>query len=169
VAGFLLACLMAIMAVLVAADLAARLRGVPNSEPILYSLIVPFTDAFNFAVLIGFAYPLRKNGPAHKRLIANGALQQPTPPNDPQRSLRRFLKFGQGSGGGHLLRILGVRFGLAVGVGNTVGAGILHISSALFRSRCDIRTGAVSGLPNAGHPAVRIVGKSAAWRSRLSA
>jgi hypothetical protein len=35
--------------------LAARLRGIPNSEPILYSLVVPFTDSFTFAVLIGFA------------------------------------------------------------------------------------------------------------------
>jgi hypothetical protein len=51
------------------ARLAARVKGVPNSEPILFSLVVPFTDAFNFTVLVGCAYALRKNGPAHKRMI----------------------------------------------------------------------------------------------------
>jgi APA family basic amino acid/polyamine antiporter len=43
-----------------------------------------------------------------------------------QYSLRRFLKFGAGGRSGHLLRILGVGFGLAVGVGNTIGTGILR-------------------------------------------
>ncbi len=32
-------------------------------------LVVPFIDAFDFAVLAGFAYALRKNTAAHKRLI----------------------------------------------------------------------------------------------------
>lgn len=40
--------------------------------------------------------------------------------------MRRFLKFGGGNRSGHLLRILGVGFGLAVGVGNTIGGGILR-------------------------------------------
>ena len=40
--------------------------------------------------------------------------------------MRRFLKFGAGSRSGHLLRILGVGFGLAVGVGNTIGTGVLR-------------------------------------------
>jgi APA family basic amino acid/polyamine antiporter len=56
--------------------------------------------------------------PAPKRI-----LQQQ---NDTQYSLRRFLKFGAGSCSGHLLRILGVGFGLAIGVGNTIGTGILR-------------------------------------------
>ncbi len=43
------------MAVLVAAGMAARLRDVPNSEPILYALVVPFTNSFTFVVLIRFA------------------------------------------------------------------------------------------------------------------
>ena len=43
-----------------------------------------------------------------------------------QHSFRRFLKFGAGSRSGHLLRILGVGFGIAVGVGNTIGTGILR-------------------------------------------
>jgi APA family basic amino acid/polyamine antiporter len=40
--------------------------------------------------------------------------------------LRRFLRFGGGGRRGHLLRILGVGFGLAVGIGNTIGSGILR-------------------------------------------
>jgi APA family basic amino acid/polyamine antiporter len=56
----------------------------------------------------------------------DGILQQPTPQDDPQHCLRRFLKFGAGSRSGHLLRILGVGFGLAVGVGNTIGTGVLR-------------------------------------------
>lgn len=47
-------------------------------------------------------------------------------PQDTQHSLRRFLKFGASSRSGHLLRILGVGFGLAVGIGNTIGSGILR-------------------------------------------
>jgi len=39
---------------------------------------------------------------------------------------RRILKLGAGSRRGHLLRILGVGFGLAVGIGNTIGSGILR-------------------------------------------
>ena len=46
--------------------------------------------------------------------------------HDSQHSLHRFLKFGAGNRSGHLLRILGVGFGLAVGVGNTIGTGILR-------------------------------------------
>jgi hypothetical protein len=69
VAGFLLACVMVVVATLTAADLAFRLKAVPNSEPTLGFLVVPFVDAFDFAVLAGFAYALRKNSTAHKRLI----------------------------------------------------------------------------------------------------
>ena len=53
----------------------------------------------------------------------DGILQQPTPQDDPQH---RFFKFRAGTRSGHLLRILGVGFGLAVGVGNTIGTGILR-------------------------------------------
>ena len=69
VAGFLLASVMVVVAMLTAADLAARLKAVPNSEPTLSFLVVPFVDAFDFAVLAGFAYAVRKNAAAHKRLI----------------------------------------------------------------------------------------------------
>src|SRR5215472_19314427 len=50
----------------------------------------------------------------------------PSVAHETQHSLRRFLKLGAGSHSGHLLRILGVGFGLAVGVGNTIGTGILR-------------------------------------------
>lgn len=40
--------------------------------------------------------------------------------------MRQFLNFAGGNRSGHLLRILGVGFGLAVGVGNTIGGGILR-------------------------------------------
>jgi hypothetical protein len=69
VAGFLLACVMVVAAILGAANLALRLKAVPNSEPTLGFLVVPFTDAFDFAVLAGFAYALRRSPAQHKRLI----------------------------------------------------------------------------------------------------
>ncbi len=56
-------------------------------------------------------------------------VDQILPPSDPleiQSFSARFLKFGAGTRAGHLLRILGVGFGLAVGVGNTIGGGILR-------------------------------------------
>ena len=56
----------------------------------------------------------------------NRILQQPTPKDDSQHPLPPFLKFGKGSRSGHLLRILGVGFGPAVDVGNTIGTGILR-------------------------------------------
>jgi hypothetical protein len=45
---------------------------------------------------------------------------------DPQHSLRRFLKLDGGGRSGQLLRILGVGFGIAVGIGNTIGSDILR-------------------------------------------
>jgi len=55
-----------------------------------------------------------------------GAILPQSTPQDTQHSFRRFFKFGRGSRGGHLLRILGVGFGIAVGIGNTIGSGILR-------------------------------------------
>ena len=69
VAGFLLACGMVVTVLLTAADFAMRAKAIPNSEPLLTLLVVPFTDATAFAVLAGFAYALRRNAAAHKRLI----------------------------------------------------------------------------------------------------
>ena len=58
-----------------------------------------------------------------------GARDEVLPQSHPQdrlRSFRRFLKLGPDTRSGHLLRILGVGFGIAVGVGNTIGTGILR-------------------------------------------
>jgi APA family basic amino acid/polyamine antiporter len=55
-----------------------------------------------------------------------GEILPQSTPQDTQLSLRRFLKLGAASRNGHLLRILGVGFGLAVGIGNTIGSGILR-------------------------------------------
>jgi basic amino acid/polyamine antiporter, APA family len=59
--------------------------------------------------------------PATKEIIPQSSARDET-----QHPLRRFSRFGAGSRSGHLLRILGVGFGLAVGVGNTIGTGILR-------------------------------------------
>ena len=68
-AGFVLAIAMVVMVVLTAAGLAARVKGAPSMELVLGLLAVTFTDAFDFAVLAGFAYALRRDAAAHKRLI----------------------------------------------------------------------------------------------------
>lgn len=68
-AGFVLAIAMVVMVVLTAAGLAERVKGAPSMELVLGLLAVTFTDAFDFAVLAGFAYALRRDAAAHKRLI----------------------------------------------------------------------------------------------------
>ena len=68
-AGFMLAGAMVVTVVLTAADFAMRAKGAPNEELLLGLLAITFTDAFDFAVLAGFAYALRRNAAAHKRLI----------------------------------------------------------------------------------------------------
>ena len=68
-AGFVLAIAMVVLVVLTAASLAARVKGAPAMELVLGLLSVTFTDAFDFAVLAGFAYALRRDAAAHKRLI----------------------------------------------------------------------------------------------------
>ena len=69
VAGFVLACAMVVSIVLTGADLAMRAKGKPGAEIILALLSITFADACSFAVLAGFAFGLRRNGAAHKRLI----------------------------------------------------------------------------------------------------
>jgi hypothetical protein len=69
IAGFVLAIAMVVMVVLTAAGLAERVNGAPSMELVLGLLAVTFTDAFDFAVLAGFAYALRRDAAAHKRLI----------------------------------------------------------------------------------------------------
>jgi hypothetical protein len=68
-AGFVLAIAMVVMVVLTAAGFAVRVKGSPSMERLLGLLAVTFTDAFDFAVLAGFAYALRRDSAAHKRLI----------------------------------------------------------------------------------------------------
>ena len=68
-AGFVLAIAMVVLVVLTAAGLAVRVKGAPAMELVLGLLSVTFTDAFDFAVLAGFAYALRRDAAAHKRLI----------------------------------------------------------------------------------------------------
>ena len=68
-AGFLLAVAMVVMVVLTAAGLADRVKGERSMELVLGLLAFTFTDAFDFAILAGFAYWLRRNAAAHKRLI----------------------------------------------------------------------------------------------------
>jgi hypothetical protein len=68
-AGCVLACAMVISVVLTGADLAHRVKSLPNAEVVLGLLSITFTDAFDFAVLAGFAFALRRNAAAHKRLI----------------------------------------------------------------------------------------------------
>jgi hypothetical protein len=60
---------MVVIVILTAAGLAARVKGVPAMELVLGLLAVTFTDAFDFAVLAGFAYALRRDAAAHKRFI----------------------------------------------------------------------------------------------------
>ena len=69
IAGFVLACAMVVSVVLTGADLARRTKGLPGAEAVLGLLSITFTDAFDFAVLVGFAFALRRNPAAHKRLI----------------------------------------------------------------------------------------------------
>jgi hypothetical protein len=69
IAGFVLACAMVVSIVLTGADLARRVKGLPSGEAVLGLLSITFTDAFDFAVLAGFAFALRRNAAAHKRLI----------------------------------------------------------------------------------------------------
>jgi len=69
VAGFVLAIAMVISVVLTGADLASRAKGKPGADIILGLLSITFADACSFAVLTAFAYRLRRNAAAHKRLI----------------------------------------------------------------------------------------------------
>lgn len=65
IAGFLLACLMVIVGVLVATDFLAR-SPVPDTK-MFY--IIPLTDILIFGTLVAFAFRARSHPPAHKRLI----------------------------------------------------------------------------------------------------
>jgi hypothetical protein len=68
IAGFLLACLMVVLGVLAATDTLVREAGPPGRDPRVF-YIVPLTDMLIFATLIFFAWRMRTNAAAHKRLI----------------------------------------------------------------------------------------------------
>jgi uncharacterized membrane protein YozB (DUF420 family) len=68
IAGFLLACLMVVLGVLAATDMLVRQAGPPGHDPKSF-YIVPLTDMVIFGTLIFFAWRMRTNAAAHKRLI----------------------------------------------------------------------------------------------------
>lgn len=68
-AGFVLACIMFVLALLAGANLLTRAPGTPDPAFFVRLSVVPFSNAFEFAILAAFAYAMRRNSPAHKRLI----------------------------------------------------------------------------------------------------
>lgn len=68
IAGFLLACLMVVLGVLAASDALAHRPSPSGIDPKIF-YIVPITDMLIFSVLIAFAFRMRSNAAAHKRLI----------------------------------------------------------------------------------------------------
>jgi FtsH-binding integral membrane protein len=68
VAGFLLACLMVIVGWMAATDRLARASAPPRFDPYFF-YIIPMTDMVIFATQIFFAYRMRRDSSAHKRII----------------------------------------------------------------------------------------------------
>jgi hypothetical protein len=68
IAGFLLACLMVILGVLVATEALVRGAG-PPSRDVKFFYIIPLSNILAFGTLVFFAFRARFNPPAHKRLI----------------------------------------------------------------------------------------------------
>ncbi len=68
IAGFLLACLMVIAGVAAATDSLVRASLFPGRGAQAF-YIVPLSNIFVFAVVMTFAYRLRRDAAAHKRLI----------------------------------------------------------------------------------------------------
>ncbi len=68
IAGFSLAVLMVIVGVWAATDRLARGTSPPRFDPYFFYLI-PITDMLIFATLIFFAFRLRRDSSAHKRII----------------------------------------------------------------------------------------------------
>lgn len=75
IAAFVLACSMVVIGVVAATDRLARGTGPAGFDPYFF-YIIPLTDMLIFGTLIGFAFRLRFDSSAHKRLIyiANTAL-----------------------------------------------------------------------------------------------
>jgi hypothetical protein len=68
IAGFILACAMVVVGVLVATDGLVRQAGPPGRD-VKFFYIIPLSDMLIFATLICFAFRARSNPSAHKRLI----------------------------------------------------------------------------------------------------
>ena len=68
IAGFILACAMVVVGVLVATDGLVRQAGPPGRD-VKFFYIIPLSDMLIFATLIFFAFRARSNPSAHKRLI----------------------------------------------------------------------------------------------------
>jgi hypothetical protein len=68
IAGFCLACLMVILGILAGANALVRGFTPPGLDAKTF-YIVQVTDMLIFAALVFFAFRLRRNSPAHKRLI----------------------------------------------------------------------------------------------------
>ena len=68
VAGFLLACLMVVAGWTAATDRLAR-GTAPTGLDTYFFYIIPMTDMVIFATLIFFAYRMRRDSAAHKRII----------------------------------------------------------------------------------------------------
>ncbi len=75
IAAFMLACSMVVIGVVAATDRLARGSSPARFDPYFF-YIIPLTDMLIFGTLIGFAFRLRFDSSAHKRLIyiANTAL-----------------------------------------------------------------------------------------------
>lgn len=69
IAGFLLACLMVVLGVLVATDSLVRHAAAPAGRDPQAFYIVPLTDVLIFAAVIFFGFRARGNPTAHKRLM----------------------------------------------------------------------------------------------------
>jgi FtsH-binding integral membrane protein len=67
-AGFLLACLMVVVGWMAATDRLARGTAPPGSDTYFF-YIVPMTDMVIFGTLIFFAFRVRRDPSAHKRII----------------------------------------------------------------------------------------------------
>jgi FtsH-binding integral membrane protein len=68
IAGFILACLMVFLGLWASTDRLARASSPPGFDPYFF-YIIPTTDMVIFATLILFAFRLRRDSPAHKRII----------------------------------------------------------------------------------------------------
>lgn len=68
IAGFLLACLMVPVGWIAATDRLARASAPPKFDPYFF-YIIPMTDMVIFATQIFFAYRVRRDSSAHKRII----------------------------------------------------------------------------------------------------